>query len=88
MARRKRNQAEKKQSESKVFPSCWDADETCPLCGQPMDEPISGVSVEHWQGTFERIKAEHPEWDTEDGACTRCLAYYGMTRAGRKGEET
>lgn len=86
MARKKKLKPE--PQESAVFPSQWEVDQTCPLCGEPMDEPVKGVSVKHWRDTIERIRAEHPEWDTEDGACVRCLAYYGMARAGRAGEET
>ena len=80
---------------SSVFPSGWEPDETCPLCGgtgnaeaRGYDDPIDGVSVKHWHDTMDRIMAEHPEWSAEDGACVRCLAYYGMARAGRAGEET
>jgi hypothetical protein len=81
--------------ESVVFPSDGEIDESCPLCAgrenreeQGLDAPIDGVSVKHWQDEFERIKAEHPEWDVDRSPCVRCIAYYGMERAGRAGEET
>ncbi|MGE5308349.1 MAG: hypothetical protein ACM3OC_04635 [Deltaproteobacteria bacterium] len=81
--------------QSAVLPSDGEEiSEACPLCGQQtnelqaMDAPIDGVSVKHWRDTLDRIMAEHREWSAEDGACVRCIAYYGMARAGRAGEET
>ncbi len=85
----------KRINDSSVFPSGWEVNQTCPLCGregtvqeQGYDDPIDGISVKQWHDTIDQIMIEHPEWRPEDGSCRRCLVFYGMERAGRAGEGT
>lgn len=88
MAKKKLTARQAQEKEKENNNEGWTINQTCPLCHESMDEPINGVSVKHWQDTIARIREEHPEWSAEDGACVRCLVYYGMARAGRAGEET
>ena len=54
---------------------------TCPLCNEslPAAELHAHVTTERReivQYTLRMIKAIHPEWSEDDGACRRCWEFY------------
>ena len=64
---------------------------TCPLCNDslPAAELHTHITSERHeivQYTLRMIKAIHPEWSEDDGACPRCWEFYeklgGFVSAG------
>lgn len=48
----------------------------CPLCGMelaPESIEIHRLAEEY---VLEKIRADHPEWIADDGACPKCVEFY------------
>ena len=46
---------------------------TCPLCGGLVNEEFRTLHEDAEQWLLYRIKRQHPEWVSADGACSRCV---------------
>ncbi len=46
---------------------------TCPLCGSQVHEELRALHEDAERWLIDRIKRQHPEWVSGDGACGRCV---------------
>ena len=46
---------------------------TCALCGSLVNEEFRTLHEDAEQWLLNRIKRQHPEWVSADGACGRCI---------------
>ena len=53
---------------------------TCPLCGSVVHEELRTLHEDAEQWLITRIKRQHPEWVSADGACGRCVEAYRAKR--------
>ena len=56
---------------------------TCPLCASQIDEEFRTLHEDAERWIIDRIKRQHPEWVSSDGACHRCIDTFKV----RRGEE-
>ena len=56
---------------------------TCPLCGSVVQEEFRTLHEDAEQWLINRIKRQHPEWVSADGACGRCIEAYRVKREAR-----
>jgi hypothetical protein len=45
----------------------------CSLCGGEVHEELRTVHEDAERWIIDRIKRQHPEWVSADGACTPCV---------------
>jgi serine protease AprX len=48
----------------------------CPLCNDTVNKLLYRYHIDGEKKVIEKIKAEHPLWAEQDGACSRCVDYY------------
>ena len=56
---------------------------TCSLCGGVVHEELRTLHGDAEQWLINRIKRQHPEWVSSDGACARCIEEYRAKREVR-----
>jgi len=56
---------------------------TCPLCGSVIQEEFRTLHEDAEQWLINRIKRQHPEWVSADGACSPCIEAYKAKREAR-----
>ena len=54
----------------------------CPLCHQSIDHDVKAYIDHTEQHIVDMIKADHPDWESGDGSCEKCLEYYRKQMRG------
>ncbi|MGH7427690.1 MAG: hypothetical protein ACREJ4_04950 [Candidatus Methylomirabilaceae bacterium] len=53
---------------------------TCSICGSQVHEELRPLHEEAERWLVDRIKRQHPEWVSADGACSPCIEAYKAKR--------
>ena len=53
---------------------------TCSVCGNQVHEELRTLHEDAEQWLINRIKRQHPEWVSADGACVRCVEAFTTKR--------
>ena len=53
---------------------------TCSVCGNQVHEELRTLHEDAEQWLINRIKRQHPEWVSADGACTPCIEAFKTKR--------
>jgi hypothetical protein len=57
---------------------------SCPVCGSEVYEEFRTLHEDAEQWLINRIKRQHPDWVSADGACGRCIEEFRAKRGVRE----
>jgi len=53
-----------------------DESKVCPICKEKKSNMVIDTCSSAYKYIIERIKADHPDWVENDGACPKCVEHY------------